>query len=105
MGSVVCHCRSNSAHGRVKRAGNVYGRSWFPGTASTGGAERAEEPRRPLVLVARAPVREIARGNDQLRPDPQHEGLQRLLDLRLLLCTRVQIGYMEEACRHDRMRL
>ena len=70
-----------------------------------GRAERAEEPCRSLVLVPSAPVREIARGNDQFRPDPQDEGPQRLLDLRLLVCTDVQIGYMEEACRHDRMRL
>jgi hypothetical protein len=31
--------------------------------------------------------------------------VERLSDLRLLVCTRMEIGYMEEACRHDRMRL
>src|SRR4051794_8455486 len=36
-GSVVPHSRSNCAHGRVKRCGNVYGMSWLPGIASTGG--------------------------------------------------------------------
>src|SRR5580765_1340777 len=35
-GSVVSQTRSNAAQGRMKRAG-VYGRSWLPGTASTGG--------------------------------------------------------------------
>jgi hypothetical protein len=28
-----------------------------------------------------------------------------VLDLQILTCTRMEIGYMEEACRHDRMRL
>jgi hypothetical protein len=57
------------------------------------------------VLLAGAPVGEIARGDDQLWADPADEGGQGLLDLQILTCTRVKIGYMEEACRHDRMRL
>jgi hypothetical protein len=36
-GSVVFHWRSNSVNVFVKRAGNVYGMSWLPGIASTGG--------------------------------------------------------------------
>jgi hypothetical protein len=31
--------------------------------------------------------------------------LQSGLDLRVLACTRVEIGYMQDASRHDRMRL
>ena len=67
--------------------------------------EGAEKPGGVLVLLAGAPVGEIARGDDQLRADPTDEGGQGLLDLKILTCTRVKIGYMEEACRHDRMRL
>jgi hypothetical protein len=58
-----------------------------------------------LVLLAGAAVGEIARGDDQFRADPADEGGQRPLDLQILTCTRMEIGYMEEACRHDRMRL
>jgi hypothetical protein len=58
-----------------------------------------------LVLVSAAAVREVAGGHDQLGADPPDEGGEGLLDLRILVCTRVEIGYMEEACRHDRMRL
>jgi hypothetical protein len=67
--------------------------------------ERPEEPGGVLVLVAASAVREIAGGDDELGPDPLDEGGERLLDLGILACTRVEIGYMEEACRHDRMRL
>jgi len=31
--------------------------------------------------------------------------MERSLHLRVLACTRVEIGYMEDARRHDRMRL
>jgi hypothetical protein len=58
-----------------------------------------------LVLLASSPVGEISRGDDQFRADPPDEGGEGLLDLKILVCTRVKIGYMEEACRHDRMRL
>ena len=58
-----------------------------------------------FVLLAGSPMGEVARGDDQFRADPADEGAQRLLDLQILVCTRVEIGYMEEACRHDRMRL
>jgi hypothetical protein len=58
-----------------------------------------------LVLLTGSAVGEIARRDDQFRADPADEGGEGLLDLRILVCTRVKIGYMEEACRHDRMRL
>jgi hypothetical protein len=67
--------------------------------------EGTKEPGRVLVLFAGSPVGEIARSDDQLWADPPDEGGQRLLDLQILTCTRMEIGYMEEACRHDRMRL
>ena len=89
----------------MKRAGNVYGMSWFPGTASTGAPEGAEEPGGPLVLVAAAAVGEIAGRDDQLRLEALDEPRERPLDRGVLRCTRVQVGYMEEAPRHDRMRL
>ena len=69
------------------------------------GAERPQKQGCLLVLLAPAPVGEIARGDDQRRPDPSHEGGERRLDFGSLVCTRMEIGYMEEARRHDRMRL
>jgi hypothetical protein len=50
-------------------------------------------------------VREIAGSNDELRLQPVHEPRQRLLHLPLLVCTRVQVGNMEEPGVHDRTRL
>jgi hypothetical protein len=58
-----------------------------------------------LVLVAPAAVREVPRRDDQLRLGPLDESAQNPFDLPILACTRMQIGYMEEAYRHDRMRL
>ena len=60
---------------------------------------------RPLVLVGPCAVRQIAGRDDQLGVDAAEQGAQRRLDLRVLACTRVEIGYMEDAGRHDRMRL
>src|SRR5581483_9908977 len=68
-------------------------------------AERGEEAVRALVLLSAAAVSQITRSDDQLRPDTADQRTERLLDLRILACTRVQIGYMEEGGRHDRMRL
>ena len=59
----------------------------------------------PFVLVPAPPVGEVARGDDQLGVHPAEQAAQRRLDLRILTCTRVEIGYMEDARRHDRMRL
>src|SRR5262245_50446821 len=72
-GSVVCHWRSNSTNVFVKRAGNEYGMSWLPGTASTGGpSERRKAAaarccsgrprcvRSPLAITSSAPVRSIS---------------------------------------------
>src|SRR4029453_4953746 len=47
-GRVVPQRRSNSAHGLVNRAGREYGRSWLPGTATTG------EPRPCRSAAARS---------------------------------------------------
>jgi len=50
-------------------------------------------------------VREIAGSHDELGLEPVDEPLQRTLDFRLLMCTRVEIGNMEEPGIHDRTRL
>ena len=89
----------------MNRAGNVYGMSWFPGTGEHRRPERTEEPGGPLVLLAAPAVGQVARGDDQLGLEPFDERGEGLLDRRILRCTRVQVGYMEEAPRHDRMRL
>src|SRR5581483_5044418 len=63
-GSVVSHWRSNSAHGVVKRAGKLYGMSWLPGTATTGGpirrrnaAARSCSSRRPRCVRSPLAIR------------------------------------------------
>jgi hypothetical protein len=58
-----------------------------------------------LVLVTAAAMRQIPRSDDQVGVDPADQDFQSGLDLRVLACTRVKIGYMEDASRHDRMRL
>jgi hypothetical protein len=50
-------------------------------------------------------VGEIAGRDDQLGVDPADEAAQRRLDLGILVCTRMKIGYVEDAGGHDRMRL
>jgi hypothetical protein len=67
--------------------------------------ERPEKARRALVLVATSAVREVPGRDDQLRPDMVDQRGESALDIRVLACTRVEIGYMQEAPRHDRMRL
>jgi hypothetical protein len=48
---------------------------------------------------------EIARSHDDLRLEPLHQPLQRMLDFLLLMCTHVEVGNMEEPGVHDRTRL
>ena len=59
-----------------------------------GWSERAQELSRTFELRAASAVREIARSDDDLRLQTLHEPRQRLLDIRLLMCTRVQVGNM-----------
>jgi len=67
--------------------------------------ERTEDLRCALVLVAPTAICEVAGGDDHIWSDTVDERRERALDLRILTCTDVEIGYMEEAPRHDRMRL
>jgi hypothetical protein len=50
-------------------------------------------------------VGQIAGCDNQLRLEPFHKPRQRVLYFFLLMCTRVEIGYMEEARVHNRTRL
>jgi hypothetical protein len=50
-------------------------------------------------------VREIAGSHDERGLQPLDETYERLLDLPLFMCTRVQVGYMEEPRGHNRTRL
>src|SRR5207244_5269655 len=69
------------------------------------GAERGEETGGAFVLLPPAAVGQIARGDDELGAELPHEAREGRLDLPILACTRVKIGYVQEAYRHDRMRL
>jgi len=67
--------------------------------------ERAQQLCGSLELLPAPAMREIAGSHDELRFQPLHEPRQRLLNFRLPMCTRVQVGYMEEPRFHNRTRL
>jgi hypothetical protein len=75
------------------------------GDGEYGNTEGGEEPVGPLVLVAPAPVRQVARSDDDLRRHAGCEPDERLLDVRVLACAYVEIGNMQDACGHERMRV
>ena len=58
-----------------------------------------------LELLRAPPVCEIARSHDELWVEPLHQPRQGALDPVLLMCTRMQVGNMEEPDVHDRTRL
>jgi len=60
---------------------------------------------RALVLVAAASMRQIPRSDDQLGIDSADQVSQSIFHGRVFACTRMEIGYMQDAGRHDRMRL
>jgi hypothetical protein len=68
-------------------------------------AEAAQEPGSALLLVAVRAMSEVAARHEQLRADVLDELRQRTLDLGILTCTHVEIGNVEDACAHARMRL
>ena len=68
-------------------------------------AERAQQVRRALELLSAPAMGQIAGRDHQLRLEPFHEPRQRVLYSCLLMCTRVEIGYMEEPRVHNRTRL
>jgi hypothetical protein len=70
-----------------------------------GWAERTEQLRRALELLEAPAMREIAGRDDQLRLDPLDEPRERTPSFRILVCTDVEVGYMEEAGSHERTRL
>jgi hypothetical protein len=84
-----------------RRMGNVVvaGHGEHPRT------ERAEEFRCPLKLGTAATVREIAGSHDELWLQPLGEPRESTLDVRLLVCAHMQVGYMEEPRVHNRTRL
>ena len=105
-GSAVSHCRSNSANGRVKRAGKVYGMSWFPGIDEQGPAEPAQERCRALVLLAPAAVRQVARDRRSARASTRSISGSRLRSTcGFLDAAHVQVGDVEEAHGQRRSRL
>ena len=57
------------------------------------------------MLVAAPAMGEVAGGDNDVRRDPFDQRCEGVLDFAILACTRVKIGYMEDPCRHNRMRL
>jgi hypothetical protein len=70
-----------------------------------GWSERAQQLGGPVELSAATPVGKIAGSHDELGLEPLDEARESAFDLRLLVCTGVQIGNMEEPCVHNRTRL
>jgi hypothetical protein len=70
-----------------------------------GWSERAKQLGGTLELFPAPAVCEVARSDHELRLQPLDELRQRTLHLRLLVCTRVQVGNMEEPYVHNRTRL
>jgi hypothetical protein len=75
------------------------------GDCEYGRPECAQHLGGPLELRAATAVGEVARCDDQLRLGALHEPRECTFDLRLLMCTHMQVGNMEEHCPHDRTRL
>jgi hypothetical protein len=67
--------------------------------------EGDEEPVRALELCATAPVAEIAGCDDELGLHALDERGHGRLDVRVLAYTGMEIGNVEDACAHERMRL
>src|SRR5581483_12397818 len=67
--------------------------------------EPHQERMRTFVLVAAAPVGEVTGRDDERRRRPLDELGERRLDHRLLAGARVQVGDMNEAGWHSRVRL
>jgi len=67
--------------------------------------EGDEEPVRALELCAPAPVAEIAGRDDELGLHALDERGHGRLDVRVLASAGVEIGNVEDACAHERMRL
>ena len=93
------------ATGRVKRAGKVYGMSWLPGIASSGGpserrnaAARSCWSRRPRCV--RSPLAITSSG--WIRSS---SGLHRPLQVAVLVRAEVEVGDVEDACHVGRSRL
>ena len=71
--------------------------SWFPGIATHGRAERAQEGGRGLVLLRASPVRQVAACDDELGRRALDQRRETALDLRGLAGPDVQVRDMEEA--------
>ena len=70
-----------------------------------GRPERTQQLRGPVELPPAAAMSKIPRRHDELRLQPLYEPREGTFDLRLRMCTGVQIGNMEEPCGHNRTRL
>jgi hypothetical protein len=84
-----------------RRVGDVV----VAGHSEHGRPERTQQLRGPVELPPAAAMSKIPGGNDELRLQPLYEPREGALDLRLRVCTGVQIGNMEEPCGHNRTRL
>ena len=67
--------------------------------------ERAQQARRAFELLPAPAVGQIAGSDYELGLEPFHEPRQRVLYFQLLMCTRMQVGNMEEPRVHNRTRL
>ena len=68
-------------------------------------SERAQEARRAGELSLAATVAEIAARHDQLRPKALDQNRCATLDRVVVTCPEMQVGQVENACKHGRGRL
>jgi hypothetical protein len=66
-------------------------------------ADRLEERVRPFVLAPAPAVGQVAGRDEDLGAHVRGQADERRSDLRVLTCTHVEIGDMQDACDHERM--
>ena len=75
------------------------------GDGEDGRAEAVQEQGRPRVLFPLSAMRDIAGGDDDVRPDSPDEIVQRAFDLGRVPGADMEVGDVDQAGRHSRGRL
>jgi hypothetical protein len=76
-----------------------------PGDREHRRPERAQETGRARELVFAAAVAEVAAGDNELRLESLDQDRRTVLDRVVGTCAEVQVGQVENACKHGRSRL
>ena len=104
-GRVVPNTASKARHGRVNRAGTVYGDVVVPWDYKQGSGETVEHGLRLFELGRAATVREVAACDDERRRQLEAGCHQRVVHIGLAVDAAMEVGDMDCACGHRRVRL